>query len=80
MPKILLHVNALYPLISTGSYILKLTALDDTFKVEIQQKQIMRRKKNIDAKCITYLLITETPHNLLQKSTPIYTEPNSHKQ
>lgn len=22
-----------------------------------------------------YLLITETPHNLLQKSTPVYTDP-----
>lgn len=26
-------------------------------------------------KTILYLLITETPHNLLQKSTPVYTDP-----
>lgn len=27
----------------------------------------------------TYLLMTDTPHNLLQKTTPGYTEPKKHE-
>lgn len=42
------------------------------------KKLTFRRKKlliYVRFEYLDYLLMTETPHNLLQKSTPVYTDP-----
>lgn len=43
--------------------------------------QVLNANNSLDSRRQKYLLMTDTPHNLLQKTTPVYTDPaNSQRE